>query len=927
MHPQSLALICHSMNNTPLWGFTPCVTPNMLYLGRDLHTGQVVSPAIIEAWTSRKQKMLLTKPSTCNPYKPQVGDCVDIQVETHLKGKIGKAMSAAKLKLAKDHQLTLRWTTGIPFKVLKVMEKGRSVRVHNPCATSTRAKHKLVPYHRIRLYVSPADAPSPTVCPDPSATVAGRSTGVVPASTVPCSSSAAPASGANLTGPDDRQCPASSADTTSMLDTDAHSDESDTDPHDMDSDDPDQPDPLLPTSTAAQEGADEWDAAMDRLGPRLPRALKHLVGADQPLEYQGKGRRKRWLSTKYSGTGWVCLVEVEGGRNATSPDTVVCVHATKKHNKRTQAELVELRQSCPTLMSLGLDPTDCSPSSPVSYAGMEAMVAGDPRKLLDLVTRMATEVDDYHSVSVPVPTSVHDLPFDPLYKHSRPARVGWVFKVKSDGSIRTRLCVRECFLSNRQEDCSCPPFSRDSWKLASSVWLRDYNQQQQYLAHTGSCHATCKHSLCSDPIQRVTIDLSKAFLTTSPEIASEMWKGVPKLCLLGRGDKSEVRELLSGAYGLKTAPAIFQASLDQTLQSIGWKPWMLDANSWHSPNKDCNAVACVDDIDLFGPKSQIDQVITAIKHAGWNITFSVSTPGVMVPFAGWETTMVQEDRYWVLQCKLKDPKEQLCLPSLSTLTHSVCRSLLGDLLWMSNLSPLLTPCVIAVQCLQALILQGVTGTALHENAFAATHRADFNRGFNIYRRHGSAVIFRGLSPSPALIMLSDASHNSTSKKCQVGGLLCATALGGKLTLLAHYSRKSTRVSESSTAGELIGISAALQCLEQAIWLGYCIDVVFTPRSLHTDSNDICSHVYSNYKKSQKGQQTLGYCYLKQKLAELCCSLRFCPGSAFPVDVLTKAFPARSNLYLLLSLIQTPCDGDLLDLQSADPLPLQDFMEE
>lgn len=550
-----------------------------------------------------------------------------------------------------------------------------------------------------------------------------------------------------------------------------------------------------------------------------------------------------------------CTVEQES-ETAPQPSS----SQNQKKYRRTAADLLKIHESCPRLKSLGLHPKLVSPNSKLSYMELEQLITTDEKKYEEVYQNMKVELGDYDGATT-------DTSPAELERHRGPIpNVGWVFLLKPDGSIRCRLCIRECWRTG--EDCSCAGVNRDSWRIGLSAYLQQKKEGQD--------------------VARCVIDLKKAFLDSKSDVADRVWKYRKKYVVYN----GVIRRVLTGIYGLKTGPRIFKESLHISFETVGWDSGY-DPSTYTNKDKTARAICCMDDLDVSGNTAAVKELVASLEK-DWprGVKTQWTKLGETTTFAGVKTTE-RENHTIELSILKEETMEWPQNPS-----HGSLHTLMGQQLWVGVCTPKIHALAEATKIAKAALL--AEPPRLEE---VEASRQQYRRWKKHYDKEGSVVIIGALDPTSELLVFSDASFDQ--QKCRSKG--CGIAFGlnseGQPSYVGSFARGNHRVVQSPLGAELCATIENLDFIEHLQSTAMQLGLFFAVKTIAVDNDSIITHVTKNHSKTQRGLITKAYMYIKRKKEDLEVDLGWIPGPENPADVGTKPSPALVSWENLTTLLQ------------------------
>ena len=205
------------------------------------------------------------------------------------------------------------------------------------------------------------------------------------------------------------------------------------------------------------------------------------------------------------------------------------------------------------------------------------------------------------------------------------------------------------------------------------------------------------------------IDISQAFLQTEKEDDVERPRTFLRIPSWVNGPKDEVWEVLKSIYGLRSAPASWQATLSKALRSWGFKRHPLDDSVWQGTNGEI-VMIYVDDLIVIAPRNASNRILELIKNrftATPPVHLLVATPENPFTFLGHEiwfdkesgSLIVSQAAYARLLTERFDVKSGLSTlhredysfdpdnnesPRLSPKDQTVYRSKIGGLAYLAH---------------------------------------------------------------------------------------------------------------------------------------------------------------------------------------------------------------------------------------------------
>lgn len=456
-------------------------------------------------------------------------------------------------------------------------------------------------------------------------------------------------------------------------------------------------------------------------------------------------------------------------------------------------------------------------------------------------------------------------------------RCHWVFKLKADGTLKSRLTV-----DGRTH------YTPDTFASVGT---------KEGLRSLISYAVTARHVLRH-------IDISNAFLygslTSEEEVQMRQPDGIPKrfqdgielICILKKS-----------LYGLKNAPRIWQKLLNSVLQAIGFSHSAVDSGIWYNTVLKIRLWIYVDDMVMSSPDNSSADVFVSglaryfkLKDMGrptrvLGIQFDYIDGGVLLHQSEY-ANMISSSASGKSRIPMSERLERDDSADLDLEEHDTYRKIVGSLLYLVVGSrPDLAYCVSSL---------GKFVSKPQISSIKASMRV-----LEYVRGTCDVGLFFSVQESWTLRTFSDSDH--CGDKNRLSRYANVTQLGGHT--ISWSSKSLTERTLSSTESELY--SATFAGIE-ALHLSKLQTELLLGRTLKSDDSVLAPELYVDNLSTVKVLVSEGYTslvrhieirnlWLIQKCSEKRINARWIKGSLNPSDIGTKPLD-RVRLYLLMHLL-------------------------
>jgi len=355
--------------------------------------------------------------------------------------------------------------------------------------------------------------------------------------------------------------------------------------------------------------------------------------------------------------------------------------------------------------------------------------------------------------------------------------------------------------------------------------------------------------------------------------------------------------LIKSLYGLKQAGRKWNDELNKQLESLGWKPTIVDPCTYARRTTDGIEViaVCVDDLLLFASNNKLMSTMKLELKSIFEIT-DLGEPakivGIKIERDHAKQTITISQKHYIEAILQKegltdahpvavpmDPNVQL-QPSEGEVQDKSNNyaSLIGSLMYLAIATrPDITYAVFRLGSYMA-------NPAMSHWA-AAKRVLRYLSGTQSY-----GITYQAEEVKPGknqFLGYSDASYANNDDATSISGYIF-TMGGGAIT---WGLRKQTSVSLSSTESEYIALADAAR---EVMWLWNLLDGLgykqCAPTKLYGDNNGALAIAKNpQYHKRTKHFDTRNH-YIRQKVKEAEIEIEYCPTSAMTADIFTKALP-------------------------------------
>ena len=358
-----------------------------------------------------------------------------------------------------------------------------------------------------------------------------------------------------------------------------------------------------------------------------------------------------------------------------------------------------------------------------------------------------------------------------------------------------------------------------------------------------------------------------------------------------------VCHLIKSLYGLKQAGREWNDELNKQLESLGWKPTIVDPCAYARRTADGIEVVAVwvDDLLLFASDTKL---MTKLKLE-LKSTFEITDLGEPAKIVGIEidrdrtnrTIMISQRQYIeaILQKETLQNAHPVAIPMDPNLQLQPSEgesqdksngyaSLIGSLMYLA----VATRPDIAYAVFR---LRSYTANPAMSHWTAAKRVLRYLSGTRDY-----GITYRAekvKSKENLFLGYSDASYANNDDATSVSGYVSIMG-GGAIT---WGSRKQTSVSLSLTESEYVALADAAR---EITWLRNLLEGLgykqYAPTKLYGDNNGALAIAKNpQYHKRTKHFDTRNH-YIRQKVKESVIEIEHCPTSKMTADIFTKALP-------------------------------------